>query len=384
MKHSPATRVGRALALACLAAACRPRASTRKTEEVESRTLSPVCLVRLWRVATGSAMPQPPAVRSHRVYAATAAGTVLCLRVEDGARVWSVDLSSTNGTGHPESIEAPVAVASSIVVVATTQGKVYGLDTETGERRWTYIAGDRIQGAPALFVHPDSGSCCAAILTQPEGILHAITVSTGTRVWIAAPTTRADGSPAADSDHIVFGNCNAALHILSARDGRALRRIDLGPDSQVAGGVALSEGQIFSGTRSGLIVCADVRSGGILWTNRDVRAEVFTTPAVCADRVVAAASDGTILCLRRQSGEQLWATPLPDGVQSPVILGSHVVACAGDTLMILSLDTGAHQISRSVGGGLRTAAVAENRILVVAAEDGSITAWRLHAGTSMP
>jgi outer membrane protein assembly factor BamB len=173
----------------------------------------------------------------------------------------------------------------------------------------------------------------------------------------------------------VFGSCAAAIHAIDAADGRVIRKVDLGPDSQVAGGVALSGERAYAGTRDGVLACVDLREGGIRWTNRVVSGELFTTPAVSADRVVTADSDGNVHGLRRTDGKTEWSADIGAGpATSPVIAGDKVVAAGGGSLFLLGLTDGKRIWSQPVSDATSGPAIV-GRMIVIGGDDGMVSAF---------
>ena len=139
----------------------------------------------------------------------------------------------------------------------------------------------------------------------------------------------------------------------------------------MAGGVAIAGNQAFVGTRDGSLVCVDVKTFCPVWTNRVAGNEVFTTPAVTTDRVLAGANDGFVYCLNRADGKKLWRASTPGNPTSPGVAGDKVVVTSGGAISLLSLADGVTVWSNTVCDALSSPAVTDGNI-IVGTDDGFI------------
>lgn len=341
---------------------------------VETRL--PAQPVRLWRFNAGASVTRTPVASGDTIVVVSDASEVIALDLH-GVRRWSAKMAAgkrADGKSTFREFLAPPAIVEGAVLIGSSDGVLVAFDLMTGAVKWTNSVGTGVAGSVVGF-KAANGSGRVAAVSQPDGVLHAFDFATGTRVWSSGPTARCDGSPAFSRGRVVFGSCAAALHVIDVADGRLIRNVDLGPDSQVAGGVALSGDWAFAGTRNGGLVGVDLRDGVIRWTNRDVTGELFTTPAVNADRVVTAADDGKVRCLRRSDGTMEWAAAIGAGpATSPVIAGDTVVAAGGGTLFLLSLSDGKKLWSAAVSDTTSGPAIV-CRMIVIGGDDGMVSAF---------
>ena len=171
-----------------------------------------------------------------------------------------------------------------------------------------------------------------------------------------------------------MGSCASALHVISVEKTKKLADIELGGDSQVAGGVALSGHMAYAGTRAGSVCAVDIRAGTIVWTNNESERETFTTPAVNDDTVVFGSDDGKVYGLDRETGKKIWEFDTEDSPSSPVIAGDRVVVASGGSIYLLDLKTGKKVWSAEVSDEITSPAVVAGLILV-GAGDGTVTAF---------
>jgi outer membrane protein assembly factor BamB len=334
----------------------------------------------LWRFRAGAAVSNTPVVASGRVFVANAKGEVLATDLR-GEPLWSVELTrgmKKDGTPEEEVIDAPLACFDEVLLAGTADGTLYALDAATGEEKWRYEVGGPILGTPNLSPVPEAGEgtgrTAVVVVSQSDGALHSVALADGEPIWQAEGVSRCDGSPAVGDGLVVFGSCVAALHVFSAADGQLERDIEVGADSEVAGGVAVYGDTVFTGSRSGRVLQANLRTGDIMWVNEDAEDEVFTTPAVSRDSVVFASSDGYIYALDRETGDRRWTFETDGTPSSPVIAGDKVVVSSDGSLHVVRLEDGAPVWSYEVSDVITGPAVV-GRMIIVGSEDGTVTAF---------
>jgi len=318
--------------------------------------------VRLWRYAAGGAVAHPPVSDGERIFLAARPGRVVALD-RAGAELWVRELAP---------IDAPLAVVEGAVIGAAASGTAFALDAASGRTLWTNALGEAVSGSAAALATPDGTR--AAILGQPSGNVYLLDPGTGARRGMVSGPARADGSPAAAAGRLVFGSCNAAVHVL-APGADTLRDVPLGEGHEVAGGVALAGTQAFAGTRAGALVCVDAARASEAWRVRPDEFELFVTPAVTADRVVVVSGGGNVVCVRRSDGRTLWSTAhLALDFGAPVVAADRVVATLDGKVVLLALADGAELWSYTAGGRLTGPSIV-GRTILVADGEGHVTAF---------
>jgi outer membrane protein assembly factor BamB len=211
-------------------------------------------------------------------------------------------------------------------------------------------------------------------MDQSEGVLHGLDLKTGKPLWKAEGLERCDGSPGVGGGRIVFGSCLAALHVYST-NGTHLRNIELGGEAQVAGGVTVVGDRIFAGARDGSLVCADAKTGEVIWTSEESDDQTFTTPAVTTNRVVYASDNGKVYAVERKTGHLIWAFDTDGIPTSPVVAKDKVVVSADGILFLLDLTTGKKYWSKEISDEITAPALIAGK-MVVGADDGTLTALK--------
>lgn len=328
-----------------------------------------------WQYLAPGPVFQPPVGDESGIYLATTDGHVVSLDFTGAVR-WSVALAQDGAPDARESIEAAVAVHTGLVLVGTQSGRLHALDAATGAVKWVYDVGGQILAAP----NADLAANSAFVLERANGILHGVDLETGAKRWQADPIARCDGPVAVADGLVAFGSCLPALHVFAV-DGKRVAEVPLCGDCQVAGGVALASGELYTGNRGGQVLRADARDGQITWNNTEGAREIFTTPAIGPALVVAGDEAGRLRALDRATGAVRWAFDAGGLVSSAVIIGNTVAFGARGTLSLLDLETGAERWKTEVSDNITTPAWVHG-LLLVASEDGTVSAFAPQAPAS--
>jgi outer membrane protein assembly factor BamB len=336
----------------------------------------PSTLEVLWRFQADGSVYHTPVANEQGIYVGTLKGEVYGLDFAGNER-WHTRLIREvrdDGRERMERTEAPIACFMGTVFVATLTGKVYGLDAESGDVKWIYEVDGPILGTVNLLETESGSPPRLFVIGQADGALHSIDPATGKRVWKAKAIDQCDGSASAGNGSIVFGSCAAAFHIFSADNGKVTENIELDPDSQVAGGVAIAGDSVFGGSHSGRVFHASMSLGEILWINEDSEDEVFTTPSLSEDSVVFASYDGNVYALDRLTGSLKWKYETDGFPTSTVIARDRVYVGIDGVLYVMNLSDGEVLWSYEVSDEIASPAIIHNSI-VVGSEDGTVTAF---------
>ena len=332
-----------------------------------------------WEVNAGDPVEQAPVSASGRIFAATSKAAVLALDLA-GKVLWRHEITPEAPEGQqalPLHVEAPLACFADMVLVGTDDGVLTALQAATGQRLWQARIEGYLHGSPNY----DEISGSIIILEQETGVLTALDPATGNFRWRTDGVDRADGSPAVASGRAVYGSCASALHVVSVKDGVRLHDIKIeSGGGQVAGGVALSDDLAHAGCRDGRVIQANIETGALAWTQPVSKSEVFSTPAVRNDRVVAASLDGFLHALDLKTGAIRWQHELGGEPGSPVIAGERILITSDDTLFLVNLADGARLWELQMPGFITPAAVLPG-LVVIGCEDGTITAFKPGSGT---
>jgi outer membrane protein assembly factor BamB len=323
-------------------------------------------LERRWSFEAPKAIVSSPAVADGLLVVGCDDGHVYALDAATGERRWAFD------TG--DIVEAPPLIAEGRVHVGSSDGVFHTLDLATGASLWKHATEDRILGG-ANLVHV--GEEARVVVGSYDANLYCFAAADGALRWTYATDNYVNGTPAVAGDRIVFGGCDARLHVVSAASGEALARIELGEASHVAGSVALEGERAYLGHYGNAFVCVDLARPEVVWSVTDPRQAFFSSPAVTADRVVFGGRNKKLHCAAKATGELEWTFPTRRKVDgSPVVVGELVVFAAGDgRLYVLDLASGEERWSWDLGSEVVGSVAVAGGCVYVAASDGRVSAF---------
>jgi outer membrane protein assembly factor BamB len=299
-----------------------------------------------WRVPVGARAGRPCEATNGWVVA-DAAGGVAKISAE-GHVLWRVSFSNEAFAGASE-------IAGGRVAVASESGRVFGLDGATGAELWLRAADARFQHAP--LVGRRGAESVLWLVSQEDGRLFCLRASDGTVVWMAEATNRCDGEPAAWPGRIAYGNCDGAVYVFDAFDGKLLGKVEVGAEDQMAGGIrVLADGRLATGTRSGKLVLVDPEALTCVASVKVSESEAFVTPAACFMSQVAMGSEEGAVTLWFLGAKE-WGSPsvrfaTGAAVKSLESAKERLFALAGGTLFCFdqSRETGKIALGDEVGG----------------------------------
>ena len=316
---------------------------------------------RMWTCPTGASLTDVPAAWSNGWIAATEKGRVVALN-NRGQLLWSHTFSNASFAGSP-------VVAGTHGIVLDNDGNVTALQVATGDVLWQVKVEGAFRHGPLVVRHGDTED--VVLLSSADGVLQDLDVRDGHARWQSEPTNRSDGSPGSDGQILAYGNCDSAVHIFSLTDGGQVATIPVGADAQMAGGVLVQDGRIYSGTRSGSLVCVDVKSNDVIWQVQVADGEAFGTPVAEQDRVIMGSRNGNLSAFAARDGALQWQVALSNEVKSLCVVDDAVFTVAGGNVVGLRTKDGREFMRLPVGDDV-AGPVWNGSILVVAADGGNV------------
>lgn len=263
-------------------------------------------------------------------------------------------------------------------------GSVVALDRHTGREVWAYANGER-----AVFCTPAVAGgklYCGEGLHEDAGCrLFCLDAGTGKPAWPQPFETgsHTEGRPWVADGKVYFTAGDDGLVCADAATGAKVWQF-AGKDQQfhIDGAAVVSGGRVFagSGLYTSALLAVDAASGKELWRSPQALRS-FGPPLVLGDTVAyglgtgnllsdvaeyteegkpgEAAPAGAVVCVNAADGKEVWKTPLPRSVHTPLAAdGLFVYAtCRDGAVYCLNRRTGAVRWSLPLGGPL-TAGVA--------------------------
>lgn len=314
----------------------------------------------LWHFKTGGAVNSSAVVADGRVFVGSGDGQVYALDLQTGAKLWAFK------TGGP--VEAPPLVLNGRVFVGSHDANLYALDAASGKEQWKHATGDKILGSANWFV---ASGVTNVVIGSYDYALHCVEAATGRSNWVYETGNYINGSPALADERIVFGGCDAVLHMVGT-DGKKLGEVPAG--AYVAASVALAGGAAFYGHYDNQFQCVDLRTGSKTWTFKERSFPYFSSAAITADRVLFGGRDKLLHCVQRADGKSFWQFPTRGKVDSsPVVCGDKVVIGSDDgRVYLVALSDGKELWSYEIGQPVSSSPAVARGKIIVGSDDGSV------------
>jgi outer membrane protein assembly factor BamB len=207
--------------------------------------------------------------------------------------------------------------------------------------------------------------------------LYSLSLETGKIRWKYQTDNYLNGAAATDNKKIVIGGCDTYLHIIDAKNGKNIAKVEIG--TYVAESAAIAENLAFVGDYDGGFTCVDLVKNKMKWKFTNPKATPFlSSPAVNANRVIIGSHDKKVYCFDKQTGKVLWRYQAYGKIESsPVILKNKVVICSNDGIIhFISIDSGKKLYTYELGIGMKSTPAVINNFMVVAGKDGKVYAFR--------
>lgn len=194
------------------------------------------------------------------------------------------------------------AVVDGRVYFGSGDGNVYAIDAATGVMQWKFATQDVVHASPAV-----SGG--TVYIGSWDGNFYAIDAATGQQKWQFKggqdPTIHNQvgfQSSAAIVDGTVYVGCrDAHVYALDAKTGR--KKWDYPANkSWVNTTPAVADGIVYAGTSDSSRFMALDTATGRLRFNFDVKAYVFSSPAIAGNTVYFGAHNGKVYALDTRAG----------------------------------------------------------------------------------
>jgi outer membrane protein assembly factor BamB len=317
-----------------------------------------------WSFNAGKPVKGSAAIASDRVYFGDDGGTLHALDLRDGHEIWAF---KTEGP-----IEATPLVLNNSVFFGSSDAQFYSLNSADGSLRWKYSTGDKILGGANYAPGPE-GKGFRILIGGYDSSLHCLHSETGEVLWTHPTDNYINGTPALfPSGEIVFGGCDAVIHVLSLHDGAELRQIE--SDAYIASSVAVADGVGYVGNYGNLVLAFNPAEGRILWKYRDRNFAYFSSAAIAGPHLVIGGRDKQLHCIDRATGLSVWKFKARGVIDSsPVVCGDAVIVGAEDgRLYCVSLADGSERWAYEIGAPITASPAVANGSIVIGAEDGTV------------
>ncbi|MEM6898773.1 MAG: PQQ-binding-like beta-propeller repeat protein [Pseudomonadota bacterium] len=373
-----------------------PQAGSRPNKVVGHVSAAPDFEVE-WRVraADGSdrskALASPPVASSDTVYLIDGEQTVKAFDLATGSRRWSSQLRSGSRRDR-RSFGGGVALADNRLIVSSGFGFVVSLNVETGDEVWRRDLGSPVTGAPTI--KDDQ----VLVVTQNNEVF-SLAIDTGEIDWsdqAIAESARVLGAPsvAAIEDLVVAPFSSGEVIAYLESNGRRLwtdaltrsgRFTPISALNDIAARPVLSAGVVYAASQSGVFAAIDGRSGQRIWSQPIGSVQA---PALVGEYLFLAGVDGQVICVASNSGAVIWATQLPRfknegrrrgriSYAGPIIASNRVIVGSSEgELIALSPQTGEETERINLRGPVFIEPIAVGDRLIILTDEGRLISVR--------
>lgn len=321
-----------------------------------------------WTFTSSGPISAEAAIANGRVYVGTNKGTLHCLDAKTGKEIWHFETKDT--------ISAAPAVTSALVYVSSNDGKLYALKADTGAPAWEFGTEDKISSGATLIKSPISSDDWV-LLNGYDGTTRVLQAADGKVVWTYKSDNYVNGSPAVvDGRFLVFGGCDAQLHVINLKDGTRVHTIET--EAYIPASIGTFGTMAFCGNYANQVVAFDVPGGKVAWTYTDRNLPFFSSPAVNDKLVLIGSRDKHLHAIDRKTGQNAWKFRTDGRVEgSPIVFEDGVVFGSTDgRLYAASLEAGNELWQIDIGESLTASPAFGEQQIVIGGEKGTVFALR--------
>jgi eukaryotic-like serine/threonine-protein kinase len=260
--------------------------------------------------------------------------------------------------------------------VASNDGKLYALNADSGTEIWQFATEDKMSSG-AIVVKSPIGAEDWVLLNGYDGTTRVLNAGDGKLVWSYKTDDFINGSPGVvDGRFIVFGGCDAQLHVVNLKDGTLVHKIPT--SAQIPASIATFGTMAFCGNYANQAVAFDVAGGKVAWVYEDRALPFFSSPAVNDRLVLIGSRDKHLHAIDRRTGESAWKFKTGGRVEgSPIVFDDGVLFGSTDgRLYAANLRAGAELWQLDLGESLVASPAFGENLIIIGGEKGTIFAIR--------
>jgi len=336
-------------------------------------TAVPLSPVVAWTFECSGPVSAEAAIVDDRVFIGTDAGTFYSLALDSGRELWHLE------TG--DAISSAPAVSGAFVYVTSNDGRLYALDAETGAEVWRFEIEDKIS-AGAVVIDSRTGEGEWVMVNGYDGITRVFDAVDGRIVWTYQTDDYINGAPAlVDDRYVVFGGCDAQLHVVNVADGSAVRTILT--DAYIPASIATFGSMAYCSNYANQTVAFDIAGGTIAWVYEDRNLLFGASPGVDEQHVYMGSRDRQLHAIDRETGKGAWKFQTGGRVESsPLVFSNGVVFGSADgRLYAADREDGGEIWRLDLGESLIASPAFGQGRIVVGGQNGTVFAVRASVQT---
>ena len=294
-----------------------------------------------WKFATGNRVVSSAVFHDGVVFFGSDDGSLYAVDAATGRQKWRY---VTEGP-----VSSTPAVSGGLVYFSSYDGRFYALDEPSGKLRWKFrTAGERrfeakalhgMQPASQTFADPYDVYLSSPVVAAGavyfgcgDGNLYALDAGSGALRWKFHTGDVVHASPAYANGTLYFGSWDSFFYAVDAAMGSEKWRFQGGEDPLIHNQVGfqssptVADGVVYTGCRDSNLYALDAATGKEKWRVNNEGSWVITSPVVLTGKVLYATSDSSLFhAVDAATGKPLFRQQLKAYVfSSPAIAGDTV------------------------------------------------------------
>lgn len=323
--------------------------------------------ITAWTFAASGPITAEAAILDGRIYIGTAKGILHCLAADGGRELWQF--------ATKDAITAAPAVTVARVYVSSNDGSLYALKTDTGTEVWRFSTDEKISSGATVIKGADGAEW--VLVNGYDGVTRALNAADGKVIWTYKTDDYINGAPAiVDGRFVVFGGCDAQLHVVNVKDGTLVHRIPA--EAYIPASIGTFGAMAFCGNYANQTVAFDVAGGKVAWTYQDRQMPFFSSPGVNERLVLIGSRDKHLHAIDRKTGEGVWKFRTGGRIEgAPIVFADGVLFGSADgRLYAANLANGTELWQLDLGEPLVASPAFGGRHIVIGGEKGTVFAIR--------
>jgi outer membrane protein assembly factor BamB len=246
-----------------------------------------------WKIKTGAAVLGSPVIKRDTIFIGGSDHSFLALNLYSGTIQWKF-------TGLLGPVVSTPLVYGGMVIFGAWDKHLYALDKQDGKLLWKWS-----NGSPVINFSPAS---CIPVANKgviyvvaPDRTLTAIDAVSGTTLWRNNEARVRESIGISENGKFVYGKTMQDTLVAFATSRTAQRpawymNAGFGYE-HVPSMLIEKEGQLFFGTRNGVVYAVDPAQQKILWAHKIDNSMVNTVRVLDKKRIIAATMDGKVMLL---------------------------------------------------------------------------------------
>ncbi|HMK24432.1 MAG TPA: PQQ-binding-like beta-propeller repeat protein [Chitinophagaceae bacterium] len=289
-----------------------------------------------WSFKTGGSIFSSPAISNERVVFGSADGNVYCLNEKDGTLKWKKETGAAvlgsalihgdtvfiGGSDHSflalelntgkliwkfSGLEGPVVSTALLyegkVIFGAWDKNLYGLISSTGQLAWQWNNGSSVRNYSPASCIPVAHDGVVYVVA-PDRYISAIDADDGKTIWRNNDATVRESIGISEDGKWIYGKTmqdTIVAYVTSREKQSAAWKLNCGFGYEHVPSMLIEkEGQVFFGTRSGVVYCIDPVKQQVVWAHKIDNSMVNTVKVLDKNNIIASTMDGKVVFLQVQ------------------------------------------------------------------------------------